>query len=239
MERNKGFANHYQTPVKNLSTSFQWTSYQTPKVELYNRISAGNGTVLKNDKPRTSQNFDVTMRNMQHPFHSSGVRQIEFNDQKFSRLASESRFRMDGDDNAVSPTKVPEFYDIKGNTWKSTLIPAETATQATKKTRASVSSDFGNEAENAMRQFSNTYTNGFMSSMQKQKPKQCRGYLRSGMILFNNINQVNVGGQKTPRAGKRTVEPTTPQPEVIKTLEGGAGSSENYKRWVKQNPAAE
>ena len=71
--------------------------------------------------------------------------------------------------------------------------------------------------------------------MQKQQPKHTRGYLRSGMILFNNINQVNVGGQKTPRAsGGRTIEePQTPQPEVIERVIGTAGSVENYRMWAR------
>ena len=66
------------------------------------------------------------------------------------------------------------FYDIKGNTFKNTLIPEETA----------------NNAFN-VKKFSQTmqnFGNGRSSSQNKVMPKY-KGYIRSGAILFNNINQ--------------------------------------------------
>jgi hypothetical protein len=93
---------------------------------LYNQIAKGSGTVLQNNRPTVSQNFDVTARNTHNPFHSSGVRLLNFNDQKYDRLAQESRYRVD-EKGSVSPEKKPAYYDIKGNTFKSTLIPTETA----------------------------------------------------------------------------------------------------------------
>jgi hypothetical protein len=35
---------------------------------------------------------------------------------------------------------------------------------------------------------------------EKVKPVHKQGYLRSGQILFNNINQINVADQETPKA---------------------------------------
>jgi hypothetical protein len=75
---------------------------------------------------------------------------------------------------------------------------------------------------NAFKEFANTHTDGFMNgsamrTMSKVKPEHTIGYKRSGMILFNNINQVNTGDQKTPRAIKSRVEELKqPKPVVVR-----------------------
>ena len=85
-----------------------------------------------------------------------------FNDQNLSKLAANSRFRQ-GDEILDSPSRNPKWFDIKGNTYKSTLIPRETV-----ETRASV-----------------TTTEGFLT--RPVTPNKPKGYLRSGSIIFNNI----------------------------------------------------
>ena len=118
------------------------------------------------------------MRNVNNPYHSKGVNQNSFNDKRYADLATTSRFR----EEPPSPKRQPEFYDIKGNTYKGTLIPSETALSE-------------------MNKFSNTFTDGFMAkSVPRVKPVDNRGYKRSGMILFGNINQINVSEQKVPTA---------------------------------------
>ena len=77
-----------------------------------------------------------------------------------------------------SPLK---FYDIKGNSFKDTLVPKETALSALK---------ISNET---LKDFTTDYR------LEKVKPKY-RGYNRSGAILFHNINQVDVQNQRTPRS---------------------------------------
>lgn len=100
------------------------------------------------------------------------MNQNNFNDKRYADLATTSRFR----EEPPSPARKPEFYDIKGNTFKETLIPNETA-------------------KSDMNKFSNTFTDGFMAkSVPRVHPIDKRGYKRSGMILFNNINQFNVRG---------------------------------------------
>ena len=66
----------------------------------------------------------------------------------------------------------PDYYDIKGNTFKDTLIPSDTVTSA---------------QQNA---FNNTFTEGFQASVPRVKPVDKRGYKRSGMIFFGNINHI-------------------------------------------------
>lgn len=101
----------------------------------YQKIQAGKGTVMRDQFVKNSNYFDVTLRNNQHPFHSSGVRQISFNDVNYNELKQKSRF---GDSivnpiDVESPKKVHNtsekelFYDIKGNSFKNTLIPEDTA----------------------------------------------------------------------------------------------------------------
>lgn len=80
--------------------------------------------------------------------------------------------------------------------------------------------------------------NAATASMSKVKPKKAIGYERSGMILFNNINQINTFDQRTPRAIKQRYEETKPknvrsQSTVDATT---AGSSANYLMWAKQQP---
>ena len=98
----------------------------------------------------------MTLRNTHNPFHSSGVRQLSFNDQKYDRLAQQSRYRAD-EAGSASPDKKPSYYDIKGNTFKSTLIPSETAKVAFKNNRKSMC-----EAQ-AFKDFANTHTEGFLA----------------------------------------------------------------------------
>lgn len=73
------------------------------------------------------------------------------------------------------------FYDIKGNTFKNTLIPKETAHSALR-----MSDD----------KFGDFHTD---HKIEKVHP-QYRGYNRSGAILFHNINQRDVANYKTPKA---------------------------------------
>jgi hypothetical protein len=65
-----------------------------------------------------------------------------------------------------------QFYDIKGNTFKNTLIPKQTAIDS--------SLAFKTQGD---------WKTSLMSS--KVKPQYKQGYVRSGQILFNNINQMN------------------------------------------------
>ena len=64
---------------------------------------------------KTATDYKFTNRNVAHPFRSSHhMHQTVFNDQNYSKLAAQSRFRTGGD--------ILE-YDIKGNTFKETLVP--------------------------------------------------------------------------------------------------------------------
>ena len=76
-----------------------------------------------------------------------------------------------------------QFYDIKGNTFKNTLIPKQTAIDS--------SLAFKTQGD---------WKTSLMSS--KVKPQYNKGYVRSGQILFNNINQMNTAAQITPKAKK-------------------------------------
>lgn len=71
------------------------------------------------------------------------------------------------------------FYDIKGNTFKNTLIPEETAKNLfAQKKMSQTATNFGRSVSNV-----------------KVKP-QYKGYVRSGQMLFNNINQMNTWDYK-------------------------------------------
>jgi hypothetical protein len=86
----------------------------------------------------------VTLRNSQQKFHSNGHRQLSFNDQKYDKLTKDSRYRTASEvDHILTPEspmqKVGQHtialdtelqYDIKGNTYKDTLIPEKSAKSA-------------------------------------------------------------------------------------------------------------
>ena len=83
---------------------------------------------MRNQYVKTGNFFDVTLRNNQHPFHSNAVAQTNFNDITYNNLKQSSRFN----DKKASPDLPTiegkeRFFDIKGNTFKNTLIPEETA----------------------------------------------------------------------------------------------------------------
>jgi hypothetical protein len=115
-------------------------THQRPRAEHYRKIQAGIGTVMKGQLARTGDYFDVTLRNTQHPFHSKGVRQERFNDVRYNDLKERSRFQGEQakDRGPMSPEPASSrnlideglFFDIKGNTYKNTLIPGETAQNA-------------------------------------------------------------------------------------------------------------
>lgn len=149
----------------------------------------------------------MTLRNFKHPFYSSGVNLQKFNNQRLSKLSKESRYNqtlnasdipgLNIDINTRSKshfTRTPEkcekieteksplkFYDIKGNSFKNTLIPKETAYSALRTSEEKIpglNTDF---------------------KLTKVNPKY-KGYNRSGAILFHNINQQDVFNVKTPKA---------------------------------------
>ena len=95
-------------------------------------------------------------------------------------LAAESRFRRS--EEIFDGPKSPDYFDIKGNTFKNTLIPRETA-----ETRASMT----------------TSHNGFKKA--PVTPSKPKGYLRSGAILFDNIAQykTDTKPQRTPHVVSR------------------------------------
>ena len=77
-------------------------------------------------------------------------------------MAANSRFRADDSGN-VTPTKKPVFFDIKGNTYKQTLIPKDTVSNNVKKSRQSV--DFLHTSNDGkLQEFASTFTSGFMAS---------------------------------------------------------------------------
>ena len=84
----------------------------------------------------------MTERNTKNNYHTYGTSMSRFNDQTFSKLKSNSRFRETGSiiykDSPLSPgieskknrdgpieylSTSQQIYDIKGNTFKNTLIP--------------------------------------------------------------------------------------------------------------------
>ena len=47
------------------------------KPDLYNKITKGDGTILSNlQQAKTSEKFDMTLRNTNNPFFSEGVKQL-------------------------------------------------------------------------------------------------------------------------------------------------------------------
>lgn len=92
-------------------------------------------------------NFDVTLRNTYNPYFSQGPGYQRFNNQRLSKIKSQSRFLNQSEANdagsdlrtsqsfidsskkaAKSYREMPsKLYDIKGNTFKNTLIPTTTA----------------------------------------------------------------------------------------------------------------
>lgn len=180
--KNQGGAVIYASPLARKTSSFQWKSYQKPRPEHYQKIQAGTGTVMRDQFVRTGNFFDVTLRNSQHPFHSRGPRQVAFNDVTYNELKQRSRFGEATNTMPASPAPIKDinpidrelYYDIKGNTFKNTLIPEQTAQNLfTVKKLSQTSSNFGRSVSNV-----------------KVKP-QYKGYVRSGQMLFNNIGQMN------------------------------------------------
>ena len=112
--------------------------------------------------------------------------QTNFNDITYNNLKQSSRFN---DKNKASPDlphirdQKEKFFDIKGNTFKDTLIPEETANNLYVK-----------------KQMSQT-TEAFprCNSNPKMKP-QYKGYVRSGQLLFNNFGQKNTWDEELPKA---------------------------------------
>ena len=43
---------------------------------------------------KVSEGFDITRRNLEHPFHSSPTSYNKFNNQRFAKLKNESRFKL-------------------------------------------------------------------------------------------------------------------------------------------------
>lgn len=80
-------------------------------------------------------------------------------------------------------SKEEVYFDIKGNTFKNTLIPGETANNLY------VKKGMSQTAEGFCRSGSNP----------KIKP-QYKGYVRSGQLLFNNFGQANTWDQELPTA---------------------------------------
>lgn len=127
----------------------------------------------------------MTLRNNQHPFHSNAIAQTHFNDVTYNNLKQSSRFN----EKNASPdlpnirNKEEVFFDIKGNTFKNTLIPEETANNLyVKKQMSQTTEGFARSASNS-----------------KMKP-QYKGYVRSGQLLFNNFGQKNTWDEELPTA---------------------------------------
>jgi hypothetical protein len=106
-----------------------------------------------------------------------------FNNQSFKSLKDNSRFK-EVVERSKTELSTEKFYDIKGNTFKETLVPKQTAFSALK-----------------LKQFNQTVLGDKKQKMAKVQPKY-GGYRRSGMILFENINQTNTidfNSQVAPR----------------------------------------
>lgn len=73
----------------------------------------------------TSQRFDISRRNVEHPFFSSPYSMQKQNDQHYGKLKNSSRFQDTSADSPGSKTKLKTF-DIQGNSFKNTLFPKET-----------------------------------------------------------------------------------------------------------------
>ena len=113
-------------------------------------------------------------------------------------------------------------YDIKGNTYKNTLIPEKSAKSAFSRHRP----------------HNNTVYGQSMVDPHKPVKPRYKGYVRSGQILFNNINQVNTREFKTPKAsqsGNHTVlgRPSHNLFVNTKGVEQGSKSTERLHQ-VKQ-----
>lgn len=85
----------------------------------------GGKTILSKREMNVSEDFDFTMRNLQNPYFSSPTSVSKFNNQRFSRLKNESRFKKNPERETKSPLE-KLMYDIKGNTYKNTLLPKDT-----------------------------------------------------------------------------------------------------------------
>ena len=90
------------------------------------------------------------------------------------------------------------FYDIKGNTFKNTLVPKETA-----KTR-----------------FLSPVSRFTMPdiSLNKVKPTIKERDMKSGTMLFNNIYQTSTDVHVTPRNQTRTIETLGPHEQSSSSL---------------------
>jgi hypothetical protein len=101
------------------------TSYTHPSplkaTDTYAAINKGTGSVLQAQKLNSSLGFDVTMRNTQTNYHSNGVGMKQFNNQNFTALKNDSRFRSTFNstaDDAMTP-KSPDYS--KGEMGKSLM----------------------------------------------------------------------------------------------------------------------
>ena len=90
-------------------------------------IIGGQTSILSAQDMKASEGFDITRRNIEHPFFSSPTSISKFNNQRFALLKNESRFKSKKSPLGVTPDLLDRsMYDIKGNTFKNTLLPKET-----------------------------------------------------------------------------------------------------------------
>jgi len=112
-------------------------------------------------------------------------------------------------------------YDIKGNTYKNTLIPEKSAKSAFSRHRPTNNST--------------VYGQSFVDAHKPVKPRY-KGYVRSGQILFNNINQINTREFKTPKASGNHTVLGRPSQLFVNTngVEKSSRSTEKLHHSVKQ-----
>ena len=158
---------------------------------------------------------DRTLRNIFHPYHSNGHSMQKFNQQKLSKLKIESRFRSTFnsvvpdtlDDLSPFEGKEGQFYDIKGNTFKDTLIPKSTAVSALKPMTRDV------------------------SEHKLTKVVPLHKYTRSGTLMFNNIHQQHTAVIKTPRCNQLRDRNLTSL--SVKSSLLGSEDDSPYMQWSK------
>ena len=105
------------------------------------------------------------------------------------------------------------FYDIKGNSFKNTLIPKQTANSALRMQSSGATHTSLVDAQNIYLQ------DNRVMKIKKNKPNY-KGYIRSGAILFNNINQHNTKDAKTPKARRRNDNSLPAQSDVFTSSSG-------------------
>lgn len=160
-------------------------------------------------------------------YHTNGFGTQIFNNQKFTQLKNESRFRENTNQTmavenictswspdspnidktftnqrglnksmVIDSTKdgSQKMYDIKGNTFKNTLIPKQTGISSALNFANNTSQNWSNALSPVRRSDMNYET----LKLAKTKPEY-KGYVRSGQILNNNIAQIKSGGN-TPKS---------------------------------------